>query len=57
MATLRDVAKEAGVSVATASVVLRGEPGFKRRTGQLSGQYLRALPQTGYQRHDRAGHS
>lgn len=32
MATLRDVAKEAGVSVATASVVLRGEPGFKEET-------------------------
>ena len=32
MATLRDVAKEAGVSVATASVVLRGEPGFKPET-------------------------
>lgn len=32
MATLRDVAKEAGVSVATASVVLRGEPGFKPAT-------------------------
>lgn len=32
MATLRDVAKEAGVSVATASVVLRGEPGFKAET-------------------------
>ncbi|NMM94612.1 LacI family DNA-binding transcriptional regulator [Bifidobacterium oedipodis] len=32
MATLRDVAKEAGVSVATASVVLRGEPGFKTET-------------------------
>lgn len=32
MATLRDVAKEAGVSIATASVVLRGEPGFKPAT-------------------------
>lgn len=32
MATLRDVAKEAGVSISTASVVVRGEPGFKPET-------------------------
>ena len=32
MATLRDVAEAAGVSVATASVVLRGEPGFRAET-------------------------
>lgn len=45
MATLRDVAKEAGVSVATASVVLRGEPGFKPATRE---RILRAAEKVHY---------
>ncbi|WP_165775911.1 LacI family DNA-binding transcriptional regulator [Bifidobacterium scaligerum] len=45
MATLRDVAKEAGVSVATASVVLRGEPGFKPATRE---KILRAAEKMHY---------